>query len=113
MAFDLIIWKWTDPERPADPDEILEAIAEDDPHPALTRFDTAAFESAIRSRFRLSDDGLDNPFSYDISDFKDVPANWMTMSISWGQVESVYPQIIEIAHGHDLAVFDPQSGEVR
>jgi hypothetical protein len=113
MAFDLFIWKWAEGKQAADPEDILEALSEDNPHPALTRFNMAVFESALQERFGSVNDDPDSPFMYEISDFKGVPANWMTITILWSQVESVCPAIIEIAHAQGLAAFDPQSGQVR
>lgn len=114
MSFDLIIWKWAEGEKTTDLQlrEIVKAISEDNPHAALTRFNMAAFESSLRESFGDVNDDPDSPFLYDVCDFKDVPANWMTMSISWSNVDTVCPQIIAVAHAHQLAVFDPQSGKV-
>jgi hypothetical protein len=44
MAFDLYVWKWTSCKEDTDRAEIFEALNEDDPHPALTRFDVRSFE---------------------------------------------------------------------
>lgn len=112
MAFDLIIWKWADGQATADVEEIVEAISDDNPHPALTRFDMAEFEAALRDEFGSVNEEPESPFLYDVSDFKGVPANWMTLSVSWSQVETVCPKIVDLAHTHHLAVFDPQSGRV-
>src|SRR5690349_21432809 len=112
MAFDLIIWKWADGNKVADPKEVYDALVEDNPHPALTRFDMAAFKSSLRGTFGEPNADSDPPFLYEVIDFKNVPANWMTLSISWSKVDAVCPEIIRIANAHGLAAFDPQNGRV-
>lgn len=112
MAFDLVVWKWADGGKPADPQEVVAALYEDMPHDALTRFDMAVFESSLREHFGSVNDDPDGPFLYEVCDYKDVPANWMMISVSWSQVDVVCPQIVEIAQGQHLTVFDPQSGQV-
>ena len=112
MAFDLIIWKWAEDAKTTDLEEIVAAISEDNPHVALARFNMVALETSLRERFGSVNDDLDSPFSYEVFDFKGVPANWITISIPWSKVNTVYSQILEIAHAQQLAVFDPQSGQV-
>jgi hypothetical protein len=51
MAFDLFVWKWASGNEGAEPAEVIEAIGEDNSHPAITRFDRGSFESAILARF--------------------------------------------------------------
>lgn len=113
MSADLIIWKWAETGRPADPKEVREALAEDEPHPALTSFDTLAFVTSLRDGFGFKDDDPAWPFSYDVSDFKDASANWVDLSIGWDQAASVFSRIIDLAHAHGLVVYDCQSGEVQ
>ncbi len=88
--------------------EIIGALNEDAPHPALTRFVVRAFESAIRAGFGDVNNDPDGPFLYEISDFTGVPANWMNFSVNWSEVENVCPALTEIAKSHGLAVYDPQ-----
>ena len=108
MAFDLIVWKWAADGEGVDLGEILDTIGGDDPHPSLTRFDIGAFRTAIRSEFGDVNEDPDGPFLYEVSDFQGVPANWVSISVSWSQVERVLPVIARIADGLGLAVFDPQ-----
>ncbi|MFO0891490.1 MAG: hypothetical protein U0790_20400 [Isosphaeraceae bacterium] len=108
MAYDLIVWKWAGGKEGADPSEILDAISEDDPHPALTRFDIQEFESALRARFGDVNDDQGGPFLYEVSDFAGIPANWITFSLAWSQTEKVRPLLVGIARSHGLAVYDPQ-----
>lgn len=112
MAFDLVIWKWADRQATADVEEVVEAISQDNAHEALTRFDMAAFESSLRDAFGSVNEEPESPFLYDVCDFHGVPANWVTISVSWSKVETVCPRILAIARTHDLSVFDPQSGRV-
>ena len=113
MAFDLVVWKWTSGKEDADTAEIIETLTEDDPHPALDRFDIRAFESAVRARFGDVNDDPDGPFQYEIADFTGVAANWINFSMNWSQMENVLPVLTEIAKSHGLAVYDPQEDRVR
>jgi hypothetical protein len=112
MAFDLLVWRWASGKEGAEPAEVIEAINEDNPHPAITRFDRGAFESAIRARFGDVNDDPDGPFLYEVSDFTGVPANWVSFSISWSRVKEVCPVLIEIAKSQGLAVYDPQEDKI-
>jgi hypothetical protein len=111
MAFDLVIWKWAANAEEVDPAEVDEALAEDDPHPAVTRFDIGSFESAIRAKFGDVNEDPDGPFLYEVCDFTEVPANWVCISVNWSQVSTVCPIIAEIARSQGLAVYDPQGSK--
>lgn len=108
MAFDLYVWKWTSGRKDTDRAEIFEKLNEDEAHPALTRFDVRAFESAILARFGEVNDEPDGPFLYEISDFTGAPANWVSFSVNWSQVANVCPVLTEIAKSQGLAVYNPQ-----
>jgi hypothetical protein len=112
MAFDLLVWRWANGEEQTDPVEIVEALGEDDPHPAITRFDRGAFESSIRARFGDVNNDPDGPFLYEVSDFQGVPANWISFSVAWSRVDDVCPVVVEIAKSQSLAVFDPQENRI-
>jgi hypothetical protein len=112
MAFDLLVWRWASGKGGAEPAEVVEAINEDNAHPALTRFDRGEFESAIRARFGEVNDDPDGPFVYEVSDFKGVPANWINFSVPWSRVDDVCPVLIAIAKSQGLAVYDPQEDKM-
>jgi hypothetical protein len=108
MAFDLFVWRWATGKEGIDPAEVVEALNEDDPHPALSWFDRGAFERAIRATFGDVNDDPDGPFLYEVSDFKGVHANWISFSVPWSRVDDVCPVLIAIAKSQGLAVYDPQ-----
>ncbi len=108
MAFDLLVWKWVSGKEGTEPAQVAEALNEDDPHPAITRFDRDLFESAIRARFGDVNDDADGGFVYEVSDFTAVTANWICFSLNWSQVENVCPVLTAIAKSQGLAVYDPQ-----
>jgi hypothetical protein len=108
MAYDLLVWRWASGKEGADPAEVFEAINEDDPHPAITRFDRGTLESAIRARFGEVNDDPDGTFLYEVLDFKGVPANWISFSVPWSRVDDVCPILIAIAKSQGLAVYDPK-----
>jgi len=112
MAFDLLVWKWVNGEEGTDPAQVVDALNEDDPHPAITHFDRDWFESSIRDKFGDVNDDPDGPFLYEVSDFTGVPANWIWISVNWSQVENVCPVLTAIAKSQGLAVYDPQENKM-
>jgi hypothetical protein len=112
MAFDLFVWKWASGNEGAEPAQVIEAIGEDNSHPAITRFDRGSFESAILARFGDVTDDPDGPFLYEVSDFEGVPANWISFSIPWSRVADVCPVLTAIAKSRGLAVYDPQEDKM-
>ena len=112
MAFDLVVWKWASGKEGTDPAQVVEALNEDEPHPAITRFDPDLLESSIRAEFGDVNDDADGPFLYEASDFTGVPANWIVVSVNWSQVENVCPVLTAIAKSQGLAVYDPQENKM-
>jgi hypothetical protein len=112
MAFDLFVWKWAPDAETIDASEVVLALAEDDPHPAITRFDLGAFESAIRARYGDVNTDPDCPLLYEVSDFAGDPANWVHFSVHWSEVNDVCPVITAIAKSQGLAVYDPQENKL-
>jgi hypothetical protein len=110
MAFDLFVWRWASGKEGADPAEVVEALNEDNPHPALTWFDRDAFEREVGARFGDVNDDPDGPFLYEVSDFKGRHANWISFSVQWSCVDDVCQDLIAIAKSQGLAVYDPQEG---
>ena len=112
MAFDLFVWRWASGNEGVGPAEVVEAIGEDNSHPAITRFDRGSFESAILARFGDVTDDPDGPFLCEVSDFKGLSANWISFSIPWSRVDEVCPVLIAIAKSQGLAVYDPQEDKL-
>ncbi len=111
MAFDLYVWKWKTETEAKKVEEIVSALAEETPHPSLDHFDMSALENSIQNEFGDVNNDPDGPFLYEVFDYKDAAANWMTISINWSQVEHSLRTIIDIAKRQKLCVFDPQTGQ--
>ncbi|HEY8750743.1 MAG TPA: hypothetical protein VIM11_22350 [Tepidisphaeraceae bacterium] len=112
MSYDLTIWKWAG-KATATPDEIFEAIGQDEAHPAMQRFDTKTFLKDLYSAFggeeRWSDDSFEAPFTMDVADFTGTPANWIILNAGYSRVKDVVSKLIQVCKRHDLVLFDHQT----
>ncbi len=108
MSYDLTVWKWKTRTRQPPVAEVLAAISEDNAHPALTRFDRAVFERALRDAFGDLDNE-DAPLQCEIADFHGLSANWAGISVWFSTVEKVLPRLVDICQSQGLAMYDYQS----
>ena len=107
MSYDLTIWKWADTAR-ATSDEILEAIGQDEAHPAMQRFDANSFLKDLRTAFG---DDEQAPFSLDVADFTGTPANWIVVNAAYSNLKQTRSKLIHLCTRHHLVLFDHQTGE--
>src|SRR5688500_17009443 len=72
MGTTLAIWKWASRGNAALARRVFDAIAQDEPHDAIVRFDAAALEATIERELREDDEPV-----FDISrgDFAGQPCN--------------------------------------
>jgi len=108
MSYDLTIWKWQTEARHVSVADVLAAISEDNAHPALTRFDRAALDAALRDAFGDLDSD-DAPLQCEIADFFGLPANWAGISVWYSTLEEVLPRLVEICQSQGLALYDYQT----
>jgi hypothetical protein len=112
VSYELAVWRRATGGPTAPPADVYAAICDDQPHPAIARFNVAAFEADVRETFGDAnpddDDQADNAVLREADDFTGAPANWMTFTLAYSQIERVVPRLIEIAVAHQLAVYDPQ-----
>src|SRR5258706_9954304 len=99
MSYDLTIWKWAADAR-ATPDEIFEAIGQDEAHPAMQRFDVKAFLTSVYANFGgeelWSDETKETPFQFEVADFTGTPANWIGIHIAYSRIEEVASKLLRL-----------------
>ena len=111
MSYGFTVWKWrTGSPRPPI-DDVLAEINKDDAHPSLTRFDRVAFEAELQKAFgNLDDDNA--PLQCEFADYCGLSANWAGLSVSWSQVEEVFPSLVKICESQGLTLYDCESEKV-
>ncbi len=105
MSYCVTIWKWKDGHEDINANEVMDEIAEDNPHSAIETYDVKEFHDALVSEFGINDDDED-PFQIEIADFTGWSANWMSLTIWFSQVERVMPRITKLAEDRGLYIYD-------
>lgn len=101
---------------------VYSSIGDDRSHPAMARFDVAAFIAELATKYPVidandpSDAALSDPRGepplYDVGDFTGEAANWVTFDIAYSQVAAASSNIVDVALRHGLLVYDPERGVV-
>jgi hypothetical protein len=115
MSYDLTIWKWAVNAVEA-PNEVFEAIAQDEAHPAIQRFDVKGFLKDLYAEFggeeNWSGDEPEPPFIFQVGDFTGTPANWIIVNLSYGQLPETAAKLVAHCLRHNLVVFDHQTRQL-
>lgn len=111
MSYDFSVWKWKPDADQVDLAEVFRAFDEDNAHPALTRFDRAAFERALAEAFGDVHD-VDSPIWCEMADFAGVPANWAGVSCSFREVGNLVPKLMEVCSALGLVLYDWQESRI-